>query len=187
MLSIFGVDSSVNWIEWCIYVRSPPPPSVSLSLRMNVYSGMVGVLILELSLVSWTVMIFGSVFDIRWVNSVILLRMPLIFSWRILKFVDLVGVCVSLIELLVERGELEWDDCVVVDADESLGFEESFVDCDEGESFKFVESFACDNWESSVDWGDSGLWVDILLLTGRSVSGSDEVESEFWSWWFGQM
>ena len=56
---------------------SPPPPSVVLSLRIVEKSGVGS---LGFSLVSWIVTILGLMVLMSWVSSIVLLRIPFMFS-----------------------------------------------------------------------------------------------------------
>ena len=104
---LLGMEISVNWVKWWIYVRWPPPPSVLLSLWMVVQFDICKVLICAFRFVSWIVIISGGIavtwFGVLWFCFWICWYLVVWFGgvvfWDMLRVAWL--VCVYLVESLV--------------------------------------------------------------------------------------
>ena len=101
MLCVFmveGMSVGVNVMLFLMSVISPPPDLCGLSARTVVYVGTLGVLDLEVSLVSLIVMMSACVFLMRVLSSSSLLFMPFILTCRMMRFLSLLllvtcGIC----------------------------------------------------------------------------------------------
>ena len=98
VLMVEGMSVAVNVMLSLISVMSPPPALCDLSLRTVVKLCILGVLALEVSLVSWMVMMSACVSCMSVCSSSSLFCMPFTLTCSIMRFFSLLllGLCVCL-------------------------------------------------------------------------------------------
>ena len=184
ILMVEGMSVVVNVILSLMSVMSPPPALCNISVRTVVKLCTLGVLDLEVSLVSWIVMMSACVSWISSLSSSSLFLIPFTLTCRMMRFISLLllGLCPSvghvvmwssLVCLWVFRGTLcAWGGC---------------CDCKACTDVCVARVSAEGVWWCEVD-GNTGVGDGWGVLSAGHVGGTRSlgmVSSSGWVWCVG--